>query len=376
MTVDLKGRLRAKGVRFVPNTREQAQAFNRKMQPDTIPEHNDINKIEWTDVVGTADGSSPDCFVGHAALRISDQSKPRYKLCWPLRYGTFNERDYSDQNHLYRDIITIIEEAIKGQLGLRSARERAQYSCVLVIPDLYEKKYVITMLELLFRDFGFTKVSLIQESMSASFGAGFSTCCVVDVGAYKTSICCVDEGLVVENSRITMRYGSADVTEAFVKMLLSSSFPYADLNLRRRFDFLLAEELKQRFGTLAYSDLAHGSQQHDFHLRAPDQETRHYRFKCYDEVMLSTMVSHEESCHMDRGADTMSRAITDQDCSILRTKSLAEEVSLDARTTSTTVLQMTHFLQHKLNCSISWPPLIHLLLKSRMRMAQLQCHQL
>jgi len=290
MTVDLKGRLRGKGIRFVPNTREQAQAFNRKVQPDTISEHNDINKIEWTDVVVTDNGSSPDYLVGHSALRIPDQSKPRYKLCWPLRYGTFNERDYSDQNHLYRDIITIIEEAIKDQLGIRSARERAQYSCVLVVPDLYEKNYIITMLELLFREFGFTKVSLIQESMSASFGAGFSTCCVVDVGAYKTSICCVDEGLVVENSRITMRYGSADVTEAFIKMLLSSSFPYADLNLKRRFDILLAEELKQRFGTLAYSDLAHGSQQHDFHLRAPNQETRHYRFKCYDEVMLSTMV--------------------------------------------------------------------------------------
>lgn len=290
MTTDLKGRLRMKGVRFVPNTREQAQAFNRKVQPDRIPEHNDINKVEWTDVVVTDSGKSPDYLVGTAALRIPDLSQPRYKLHWPLRYGTFNEKDYTDQNQLYRDVFAIIEDAIRSQLGLRSARERAQYSCVLVIPDLYEKNYVITMLELLFRDFGFMKVSIVQESMSASFGAGFSTCCVVDVGACKTSICCIDDGLVVENSRITMRYGSADVTEAFVKMLLSSSFPYADLNLQRRFDFLLAEELKQRFATLAYSDLAHGSQQHEFHLRAPNQETRFYRFKCYDEVMLCTMV--------------------------------------------------------------------------------------
>lgn len=354
MTVDLKGRLRAKGVRFVPNTREQAQAFNRKIQPDTIPEHNDINKIEWTDVVVTDLGSSPDYFVGQAALRIPDKSEPRYKLCWPLRYGSFNEKDYSDQNHIYRDIITIIEEAIKGQLGLRSAQDRAQYSCVLVVPDLYEKNYVIRMLELLFRDFGFTKVSLIQESMSASFGAGFSTCCVVDVGAYKTSICCVDEGLVVENSRITMRYGSTDVTEAFVKMLLSSSFPYADLNLWRRFDFLLAEELKQRFGTLAYSDLAHGSQQHDFRLRAPNQDTRHYKFKCYDEPMLSTMVILERSLRCVSIYSYLNRDIIDQDCLTMQIKLREGEAFLAGLTTSMTARRMIQSLQLSHNSLTLW----------------------
>lgn len=292
MTVDLKGRLRNKGVRFVPNTREQAMAYNRKVQPDTISEHNDINKVEWTEV-SSDPVTAPDFYVGQAALRIPDKSKPRYRLQWPLRYGTFNEKDYKDKSQLFRDIVTIIEEAIKLQLGLGRKGDWKHYSCVFVVPDLYERNYVTTMLEILFRDFGFSRVCLIQESVSASFGAGYSPCCIVDVGASKTSICCVDDGMVVENSRLVMRYGSADVTEAFVKMIVTSDFPYADLNMRRRYDFLLAEELKQRFCTLAYTDLAHGSRTFDFHLRAPDQDTRHYRFKCYDEVMLSCMVSHD-----------------------------------------------------------------------------------
>jgi actin-related protein 8 len=287
MTADLKGRLRNKGVRFVPNTREQAMAFNRKIQPDVIPEHNDINKIEWTEITSS---SAPDFFVGTAALRIPDKSTPRYRLSWPLRYGVFNEKDYKDRHAICRDIVTIIEEALKTQLGLTQRREWKNYDCVVVVPDLYERDYVSTMLEIMFRDFGFSRVCLIQESVSASHGAGYSPCCIVDVGAHKTSICCVEDGMVVENSRVVLRYGSADVTEAFIKMMLTSDFPYADLNLRRRYDFLLAEELKQKFCTLAYVELAHGSRQFEFLLRAPDQDTRHYKFKCYDEVMLSSMV--------------------------------------------------------------------------------------
>ena len=40
-----------------------------------------------------------------------------------------------------------------------------------------------------------------QESLAASFGAGFSQACIVDIGAQKTSICCVEEGMCVAESR-------------------------------------------------------------------------------------------------------------------------------------------------------------------------------
>lgn len=290
MTTDLKGRLKRKGVRFVPNTREQAAAWNRKSVPDMIPEHNDTHRIEWTEL-SAQPSSAPESFTGQAALRIPDLSKPRYELSWPLRYGTFNEKEYEDKNHLLRDITLIIEDAIKGQLGLTKRREWTQYGCVFVIPDLYEKKYVTIMVEMLFREFGFNRVCLIQESVSASFGAGTATCCVVDIGAQKTSICCVDEGMCVENSRITLRYGGADITEALVKMMLSSHFPYAEIDLKRRHDWLVAEELKQKNCTLSYTDISNGARFFDFHLRVLAQDTRFYRFKCYDEVMLAPMVS-------------------------------------------------------------------------------------
>lgn len=40
-----------------------------------------------------------------------------------------------------------------------------------------------------------------QESVSSVFGCGLSAACVVDVGDEKTSICCVEDGLVVPSSR-------------------------------------------------------------------------------------------------------------------------------------------------------------------------------
>ena len=41
----------------------------------------------------------------------------------------------------------------------------------------------------------------LQESLAAMYGAGISNACVVDIGAVKTSVACVDEGLVISDSR-------------------------------------------------------------------------------------------------------------------------------------------------------------------------------
>ena len=40
-----------------------------------------------------------------------------------------------------------------------------------------------------------------QESICATFGAGISTACVIDIGASKTSITCVEEGLILPETR-------------------------------------------------------------------------------------------------------------------------------------------------------------------------------
>ena len=292
MCAELKVHMRANKRRVLPNSKELIVNYNKRAPPDTIPMHNDPLQIDWTEVP-TNPKNAPGYICGKEALRIPDNSTPRYKLFWPLKHGWYNEEDYSDKRDIFDDVSTILEEAIKSQLGLRKKRDWAQYGCVYIIPDLYEKGYVIQALDMLIREIGFGKVSFIQESLAATFGAGFIASCVVDVGAQKTSICCVEEGMCIENSRINLKYGGADVTDTFIKMMLYDHFPYEEIDLRRRYDFLLAEELKTKFCTMNEQDIS--PQLFEFHLRASGQDTRKYTFKTYDEVLLAPQGYFEPS---------------------------------------------------------------------------------
>lgn len=42
---------------------------------------------------------------------------------------------------------------------------------------------------------------MFQESVCGAFGSGLPSACVVDVGADKTSICCVEDGLSLPATR-------------------------------------------------------------------------------------------------------------------------------------------------------------------------------
>ncbi|KAL4903622.1 hypothetical protein BDW74DRAFT_155859 [Aspergillus multicolor] len=283
MMADLKTHMRQNKRRTLPNSKEMVINYNRRTVPETISEHNDPMRVEWTEIPDPA----PEYIVGQPALRIPDESKPRYKLYWPMKYGWCNEQDYDNRRLLFLDVSIILEDAIKTQLGLTSKKDWPQYSCVFVIPDLFDKAYVTQILEMLMREFSFARVCFIQESLAATFGAGFTSACVVDIGAQKTSICCVEEGMCVENSRVNLKYGGSDVTELFVKMMLYDHFPYEEINLWRRYDFLLAEELKKNVCTMNEASVS--VQVFDFHLRVAGQDTRKYTFKAYDEVHLAPM---------------------------------------------------------------------------------------
>ncbi|KAF2236139.1 actin-like ATPase domain-containing protein [Viridothelium virens] len=286
MSQELKVHMRNNKRRVLPNSKEVIVNFNEKTEPENISEHNDPQRIDWTEIPKDPT-QAPDFITGQAALRIPDNSRPKYRLFWPIRNGVFNEKDYASKNLLYQDFATIIEDAIKAQLSLKRKAEWAQYGCVFVIPDLYDRAYILQTLEMLIKDFGFGRVCFIQESLAATFGAGYSMACIVDMGAQKTSVCCVEDGMCVEESRINLKYGGRDVTDNFIRMMLFDHFHYQDIDLRRRYDYLLAEELKQKFCTMNEAEIS--QQLYDFHLRAPSQDTRKYLFKTYDEPLLAPM---------------------------------------------------------------------------------------
>ncbi|KAF7562013.1 hypothetical protein G7046_g2116 [Stylonectria norvegica] len=288
MCGELKIEMRANKRKVLPNSKDLVQTFNRRTEAEVIQTHNDPLEINWTDIKTLDDPDSlASCFIGAQALRVPDDSDPKFKLWWPMQDGLFNEDGYTSQEHLFDDFETLLDKALRQELGLKTNSEWQQYSCVFVIPDLYDKKYVEQILRSCMTWFEFSRVCFIQESMAATFGAGYATACVVDVGAQKTSITCVEDGLVNEDSRINLKYGGYDITEAFMKMMLYDQFPYQEINLRRRYDFLLAEELKIKHCTMSQADIS--VQLSQFHVRAPNQSTRKFQFKTYDEVILAPM---------------------------------------------------------------------------------------
>lgn len=294
MCSELKTEMRANKRKVLPNSKELVQTFNRRAEAEVIQKHNDPLEIEWTDIKTLeSPGSLASCFIGNDALRVPDDSDPKFKLWWPIRNGWWNEDDYTSQEHLYDDFETLLDKALRQELGLKTNSEWQQYSCVFVIPDLYDKRYVEQVLRSCMTWFEFNRLCFVQEGMAATFGAGYTQACVVDVGAQKTSVTCVEDGLCIEDSRVNLKYGGYDITETFIKMVLYDNFPYQDINLQRRYDFLLAEELKTKHCTMSQADIS--VQLYQFHVRAPNQPTKKYTFKTYDEVILAAMGVFEPS---------------------------------------------------------------------------------
>jgi actin-related protein 8 len=88
----------------------------------------------------------------------------------------------------------------------------------------------------------------LQESLSATFAAGLPSACVIDIGACKTSISCIDEGMVINDSRMVMDFGSDDVIETFTQLMKTIDFPFKEVDLSRPVDWEMMQELFSKAG--------------------------------------------------------------------------------------------------------------------------------
>lgn len=307
---DFRERMRFYKRRIVPNSHDLVVSFNRRSasKPERIPDLNDPNRIEW---VNPELENWPRSITGSDALKIlpelvstnilssdiqnqeDDDAKPNgqkkhpylYELKWPIQHGMFNETDYDTAQELLGDISLILINAIEKDLHI-SFKQYPENNVVLIIPDLYTRSYVDNMVGLLLQ-MGFCGVAVMQESMAATFGAGVSTACVVDIGAHTTKIACVEEGMIIPDSRVNLKFGGADISLALTKLLLMSSFPFAELNLANAYDFGLIEELKQEHVTTNDADIT--VQLYNFIKRAPGKPAEKLQFKVFEEVMLAPL---------------------------------------------------------------------------------------
>lgn len=141
------------------------------------------------------------------------------------------------------------------------------------------------MTDLILHTIGFRQLWLQQEAVCTTFGAGISTGCVVDVGAKKTSIACVEEGLVLAESRMALDFGGDDITQFLHTLLLRNGFPFAEADLSRWSDLKVLEELKEKVVVLGEKDVGMGL--HEFWVRREGEKTKKLSVRVYDDAIMA-----------------------------------------------------------------------------------------
>jgi len=156
---------------------------------------------EWSPV-----DLSPMYLFGDEALNISPEEP--YEVIFPIQRGEFNKS---------LSLATICElfnqhwtDAIQKHLGIPQ-RAFKDYAVALVVQDTMNKNQVTEIIHVLLRRMRFRAIFVIQESVAAAYGSGTQTACVVDVGHQTTSVCCVEEGMSLPETRLHFPVGSDDI---------------------------------------------------------------------------------------------------------------------------------------------------------------------
>lgn len=59
-------------------------------------------------------------------------------------------------------------------------------------------------------ELGFKSMFLHQESVLSTYAMALPTAVVVDIGSTKTSVCCIEEGIIIARSIIRKNFGGDD----------------------------------------------------------------------------------------------------------------------------------------------------------------------
>ena len=225
----------------------------KKMEQISNDLNDDItdNNFKWTSL-----SSKPKILIGREALCIPNNNND-YEIRFPIKFGYFNP-DFNFYIVL-NDLSLILNYCFEKILKINQ-KDFKNYNIVYIIPDLFIKTEIKAMINLFFKYFGFKNLFLHLESVMSSFGLAIQSSCVVDIGSDKVNICCVDEGMIIENTLIRKNIGGKEITKLLylITKYLSSNkdintqnntninkFPYELFNIKDFRDFRIFEKLKE-----------------------------------------------------------------------------------------------------------------------------------
>ncbi|KAG8914446.1 actin-like protein arp8 [Tulasnella sp. 408] len=266
---------------------KEATIFNEGINTEEIDGAQDVYKVDW--VTGQPE-DAPDLDLDAKVFRLADPAASGYEVRWPMYNNHFNTRYYTSRQEALSDIEIMWKSIITQELGIPRAQFK-NYSAVLVIPDYFDKQTVSHLVDMLLTQLDFKRVCIQQEGLAACVGSGLTTACIVDIGAVKTSVSCVEDGILLSDTRMLLDYGGDDITEFLHDLLKEIKFPYKNIKLNRLYDLHVMDDLKARLCTLSEADVA--SRAYDFFVRAPGKATEKYLLKAYDETIVAPMCIFE-----------------------------------------------------------------------------------
>ncbi|WFD35392.1 actin-like protein arp8 [Malassezia cuniculi] len=302
-------------LRAMPNAQQSSANYNASVTPQRVPEHDDVHNEGWVEVDAEGrvmrDGKEVEVLVGNEALRLAPlspdgEASTDWELFRPFSGGLLNVEQYvaaygesSAVSALLGDLETIITYAITapadtdGSLaspGLGIALGTIpQHAVLIVVPDSFSRSDIRTLGTVLLSHMRFAAINVQTEGLCALYGAGISAACVVDIGASCIGISCVEEGLVLPETRVALTYGGNDMSRFLGEVLMRSNFPYREIDAEKRLcDAALLDSLKERLVTLQPSQV--GTNLYDFNVRRPKHATFKYMLSVYDASILAGLL--------------------------------------------------------------------------------------
>ncbi|ALC49328.1 Arp8 [Drosophila busckii] len=280
--VDEQNRLR------VATPPQQLAHFNRRSVAEHVqPSISAVEDKQWV--------SDAELLYDEQILRLNASAASYYDVHFPMRRGELNVHNgrggslQATLSHMER----IWSYALERRIGI-PLRELATHSAVLVVNDVYVRRHLREAMTLLLLRLGFQRCFLVQDSVAATFGAGIGYGCVVDIGAQKTSIACIEDGISQLDARVRLNYGGGDIAQVLLMLLRKCGFPYRECNVQHSYvDAQLVDELKERICHL--TPTVCGAQEKHFTLRRGLNTWLRYTLQVGDEsIMAPLAIFHTE----------------------------------------------------------------------------------
>jgi actin-related protein len=111
----------------------------------------------------------------------------------------------------HRAVVDHFETLLLHNMTQWGNNELERVAMVIVLPDEQNEEELETWLDMVLKRLGFKRCLLLPESLCATFGAGLSHACVVNLGATETRVTCVEDGILQPQSMTKSPVGSKDV---------------------------------------------------------------------------------------------------------------------------------------------------------------------